>query len=223
MRDTSGTVRRTPGRPKGGSTSREQILKAAVEVFAERGYERATLRAITKRAGVDVALVSHFFGGKQGLFDEAVTQHAERMLSNLMKIDPESAGARDLLDTYFSMWESPETALMVRALFRAALESEDSRERLQQMVTNRLIVGLAQLAARRGAADASADAVAGASIDVAADGAITVQSQLLAAHLLGVGISRYIMKVSPLADLSRDELVEQLISAVEAYSSGCPG
>lgn len=46
---------------------------------------------------------------------------------------------------------------------------------------------------------------------------VSVRTQLLGAHLLGIGISRYIMQISPLADLSREELLAQLVPIVEAY------
>lgn len=44
-----------------------------------------------------------------------------------------------------------------------------------------------------------------------------MRTQLLGAHLLGIGISRYIMQISPLADLSREELLAQLVPVIEAY------
>src|SRR5919108_3063906 len=65
---------RTPrtGRRRGNSSSREDILKAARKLFAKRGYQGATMRAIAKEAGVDASLIVHFFGNKLNLFSEAV-------------------------------------------------------------------------------------------------------------------------------------------------------
>ena len=63
--------RRGPGRPRkerGGASTRSAILRAAADEFAERGYEAASLRAIARRAGVDSALVHHYFDGKADLF-----------------------------------------------------------------------------------------------------------------------------------------------------------
>src|ERR1700759_1320075 len=65
--ERTGTGRRRGRRP-GGANTRAQLLDAARAEFAERGYEGATVRAIADRAGVDPAMVNHFFGGKDGLF-----------------------------------------------------------------------------------------------------------------------------------------------------------
>src|SRR4051812_50016669 len=60
------------GRRAGESTSREAILDAARRLFAEQGYEGASLRAIGAEAGVDAALVVHFFGTKANLLTASV-------------------------------------------------------------------------------------------------------------------------------------------------------
>ena len=60
------------GRRPGETGTREAILVASRRLFAERGYEGATLRAIAAEAGVDAALVVHFFGSKAGLLVEAI-------------------------------------------------------------------------------------------------------------------------------------------------------
>ena len=202
------------GRRKGGTSTREAILRAAVEVFAEHGYEGSTLRAITSKAGVDVALVSHFFGGKQGLFDEAVLRHGEANLRMVLDAEPGDDPARQLIELYFSMWENPDTALSVRALFRAAMESEDHRTRLQALMNDNLATGLRALAQRRGDS-------ASQSLEEQPEEA-TLRTQLLAAHLLGVGFSRYIMQLSPIADVPKEELVDRLAPILEAYLPGEP-
>ncbi len=68
------TEQRAPrrrGRPRGGTDSRERIVSAAVDEFGAQGYDGATVRSIAARAGVDSALVHHYFGTKADLFAEA--------------------------------------------------------------------------------------------------------------------------------------------------------
>ena len=65
--------KRPRGRPRGGeSGAREQIIDAAVEEFGELGYDGATMRGIAARAGVDAALLHHYFGSKADLFTVTV-------------------------------------------------------------------------------------------------------------------------------------------------------
>src|SRR5256886_17585982 len=56
------------GRRPGNQDTREAIVEAARKAFAERGYDRASIRAIATSAGVDPALVHHYFGTKDELF-----------------------------------------------------------------------------------------------------------------------------------------------------------
>ncbi|HEX2418275.1 MAG TPA: helix-turn-helix domain-containing protein, partial [Micromonosporaceae bacterium] len=59
---------RRPGKPD----TRQMILAAARDVFAEWGYDRASIRGIAAQAGVDPALVHHYFGNKDSLFQAAI-------------------------------------------------------------------------------------------------------------------------------------------------------
>ncbi|MGW0767602.1 TetR family transcriptional regulator [Streptomyces sp. NPDC002676] len=59
-------------RPRDAARSRELLLTAAGALFAERGYERTTIRDIGERAGVDPALIARYFGGKSGLYIAAL-------------------------------------------------------------------------------------------------------------------------------------------------------
>ncbi|HJG45800.1 TetR/AcrR family transcriptional regulator [Corynebacterium variabile] len=186
---------RSAGRPAGPSTARQDILDAAVHLFAERGYDRTTLRAVTDTAGVDVALVKHYFGGKEGLFDEAVTRHADQSFALLDRLqDPTPPDARTVAGAYLRIWETEKTANVVKALFRSALESEERREKLQELVAERL--------AATGERNTPDD---------------TRRVQLLSAHLMGVGIVRYLLKFSPVTDLTHEEMVADLAPVIERY------
>lgn len=61
-----------PPRRRDAQATRGRILAAAMDRFARLGYESAGLRDIAADAGVDVALISRYFGGKEGLFTEAL-------------------------------------------------------------------------------------------------------------------------------------------------------
>lgn len=108
------------------STAKADILEAARELFAEVGYDRATIRAIAASAGVDVALVSYYYGNKKGLFRAVMS----------MPVDPEAVftaaldGPRDgmgerLLRAALGVWEHPETGAGFQAVLRAAIDADD--------------------------------------------------------------------------------------------------
>lgn len=73
-------IRRSgPGRPEGISNIRDDILDAAEALFAELGYAGATLRAVAERAQVTQALISYYFGGKYGLFEQVFLRHSRKI------------------------------------------------------------------------------------------------------------------------------------------------
>jgi AcrR family transcriptional regulator len=65
-------IERAPPRRRDAAATRTAILEAAQAQFAQLGYDRAALRDIAAEAGADVALIKRYFGGKEGLFTEAL-------------------------------------------------------------------------------------------------------------------------------------------------------
>ncbi|HEY3799536.1 MAG TPA: TetR family transcriptional regulator [Caulobacteraceae bacterium] len=63
---------RPPPRRRDAAATRAAILEAAKAQFAALGYDRAALRDIAAEAGADVSLIKRYFGGKEGLFTEAL-------------------------------------------------------------------------------------------------------------------------------------------------------
>lgn len=96
------TVKRSRGRPnkkRGGQVMREHILDAAEELFAEHGFDGVTIRQVTRKASVDVALAHYYFGTKKGLFDAvflrraAVVNEARLKAINDYQVNPGPDGA----------------------------------------------------------------------------------------------------------------------------------
>ena len=78
---------RGPGRPRGrdGSGAREELLRAATEVFLEKDYEQTTTREIASRAGVNPALIRYYFGSKQVLYETTLISLLYQMLDRVQK------------------------------------------------------------------------------------------------------------------------------------------
>jgi AcrR family transcriptional regulator len=93
----------TEPRRRDASATRQALQDAAVELFAERGYDRTTVRDIATRAGVNQALLFRYFGSKEALFEAATRGQGltasepgalvAEMLDNLL--DPSSPARRD--------------------------------------------------------------------------------------------------------------------------------
>src|SRR5918994_3904856 len=84
------------GRRPGASGTREAILDAARRAFAEQGYQHATIRGVAELAGVDPALVHHYFGTKQELFVAAVRLPVNpvEQLTTVLAAEPDQVGPR---------------------------------------------------------------------------------------------------------------------------------
>src|SRR5918999_3493174 len=113
---------RRPGRRPGESGTREAIAGAARRLFAERGYDRTTIRAIAAEAGVDPALVVHFFGSKEALFRAVIEWpfDPEVLLERLAAPGPESIGRR-LARGFLEFWDSADIGPRLQAVLRSAV------------------------------------------------------------------------------------------------------
>lgn len=196
--DDTGPASRTrrPGRRSGDSGTRDAILDAALELFAERGFDGASVRAIAARAGVDPGLIRHFFGDKESLFIATVgdrTLIPERMSSSYAG-DPHQAGRR-ITENYLRMWDEPATRPLLLAVVRSASTSQLAVAMMRDMLGARIseTTGLAPDDPR-------------------------MQSLALAAsHLLGVAFARHVVQLPALVALDRDALVDLIAPTVQRY------
>jgi len=183
------------GRRAGTADTRAAILRAARETFANESYEGASIRRIAGRAGVDPALVLHYFGTKEGLFDEAVDFpfDPDALMERVFSPGPGGVGRR-LAEAFLGMWESDEYGLQLRGIFRAAVSSEAAAAKLRQMVEARL---LPAVSARL------------------PDTRLAERAPLVLSQLLGVAVLRYVVRIGPMAEMPREELVEHLATTID--------
>lgn len=187
----------TPRGRRGGTTpSRTDILTAARTLFADTGYEGASVRAIAAQAQVDPALIRYFFGSKENLFlallDELKDQTSPVELN---KQGEEGQGAATLR-AYLDMWESEQTGPLIKGLVRSALASNKSSPTFKKALGQHLLAhSSGPLAAK----------LTGAS------------AELLSSHLLGLALGRYLLELPHLAKLSTHELIEITAPIVEGY------
>lgn len=185
------------GRRPGGEDTRGAILEAARAAFATAGYQAATIRAIAAEAGVDPALVHHYFGTKEDLFGMVMelplrpSQAAEMIMAEGI----ENAGS-NLARLFFSIWESPTTRDTLLAMLRGAFTTEQGADTLKDFFEAALL-------------ERVADQVDGP------DAKLRVS--LAASHLIGVAVLRYVIGFEELIGPTPEELAERVGGSIQAY------
>lgn len=166
-----------PGRARDAATTRDDLLAAARRRFAADGYDRTTIRAVAGDVGVDAALVIRYFGSKEGMFTRAAA--LDLGLPDLTGV---RAGdlSKVLVDRFFAVWEDDDTFL---ALLRAAATSEVAAETLRGVFA----------------------AQVGPALAAVTDDRSPERAALVAATVLGFVMGRYVLRLPPLVDMSRDQ------------------
>lgn len=202
------------GRRSGDSGTREAILAAARQQFGDRGYHGATIRAIAAAAGVDAALVHHFYGRKERLFAAAMRMPVvpgEVVAAALapQARAPGSSLGEHLLGTVLSAWEMPEIRATFLGLLRSAVTSDQATVMLREFATDSILGRLAE-AAR--AAQPGGAAAGGSDADF--------RAALAASQVLGLALVRYVLRFPPLDTASPEELVTAIGPTLERYLAG---
>jgi AcrR family transcriptional regulator len=188
------------GRRPGVSGTREAILDAARRAFAEQGYQRATVRDVAKLAGVDPALVHHYFGTKQDLFVAAVRLPVNPVdqLTAVLAAEPDQVGRR-LVETFLSIWDHAADQSPLLALIRSAVADEQAAALLREFITEEV---LGPIARRLGSPDAR------------------LRANLAGSQLIGLAMARYIIRVEPLASAPSAQVAAVVGPTVQRYLTG---
>ncbi|PQZ58289.1 MULTISPECIES: TetR family transcriptional regulator [unclassified Microbacterium] len=188
---------RRRGRPRGVSDSRARIIAAAVDDFGEKGYDGATIRSIAARAGVDSALVHHYFGTKADLFAEAVgiPLRPDIDVPGILAGPRGEIGER-LIRYVLEAFEQPEVRRRGVMLLRTAIGSRLTTPLLAGFLSRELLSRVAR------------------SLD--ADDA-DLRASLVASQIAGMLIARYVLRLPALAAASVDELVARVGPTLQRY------
>jgi AcrR family transcriptional regulator len=187
------------GRRPGAPGTRERIREAARETFAHAGFDGATIRAIAQRAGVDPALVHHYFGSKQELFVASMQLpfNPAAVLPPLLAGDRSSLGVR-LAALAIRLWEEPATRPVMFGIARSATSDARAASALRGLFESQLLPVIRELG-----------------IDEP-----DLRAALAWSQLVGFALARYILQVRPLTDASSSRLVAALGSQLQAALTG---
>jgi len=190
------------GRRKGSPDTRETILAAAREAFADRGFEGASIRGIATSAGVDPALVHHYFGTKDDLFLATVGVPVDpgQIIPAVLEGDREQIGAR-LVGMFLRVWGDPTTGPVLLAIVRSGLQHDWSARMLREFLTSQILRRVVT------------------KLDVPADEA-SIRAALAASQMLGLGLARYVLRIEPLASAEPEAIVAMVAPTVQRYLTG---
>lgn len=186
------------GRRPGPTSTPDAILVAARELFAQRGFQATTVRDVAASAGVNAALVHHYFGTKQGLFVAALNLPLDpaEVIEALLASGPRELFAERFVRFFVAAWRDPATGQPLRAVLRSAASTEQGAALVRNLAENVLLERAS-----------------------AALGVPKLRVAVAMSHLIGLVLAATIISIEPLASASEDELVELIAPAIQRYLS----
>lgn len=193
------TSRTSRGRRPGTPDTRAEVLAAARTSFAEKGFRGTTIRAVAASAGVDPALVHHYFGTKDDLFVAAleIPVDPREVLAPVVAAGPDGAGER-LLRTFLGVWDDPALQPGLLALARSMVADDSGglvREGFIPVVVGPVLAGLV--------------------VDRP-----EVRIPLVASQVLGLIVARYVIAVPQMAQMPAEDVVARIGPVIQHYLTG---
>ena len=188
------------GRRPGGPDTRGQILAAARESFADKGFGSTTIRGVAADAGVDPALVHHYFGSKDDLFLAALEIPVDPrvLVPTVFDEGVDGAGER-LVRLLLSVWDDPATRLPLIALLRSSLVQGTPETLLQQGILRMVLQPMR-------------DALPAEEADR--------RVQLVICQMVGLVVTRYLLALEPLASMPAEQVVAWVAPTLQRYLDG---
>jgi len=189
---------RRSGRRPGNQDTKQSILDAARAVFAERGFDKASIRAIAAEAKVDPALVHHYFGTKEKLFLACMNAPIDpaELIPKALDGPRDEAGER-LVRMALGVWDSPAGAAAL-GIFRSALSNDWTARLLREFVVTQIL--------RRAVAEIVLDPAEA-----------QMRAALMATQMAGLLTARYVLKVEPVASAPAETLVAAMGPNVQRF------
>ncbi|MEU8949362.1 TetR family transcriptional regulator [Streptomyces sp. NPDC048489] len=169
--------------------TRAVILEAARRRFATHGFERTTIRAIAADADIDPSMVMRYYGNKAQLFDAALDINLHLPDLSVVAADERAA---TLVRHFLRIWEQDEANDALVLLLRSAVTNEQAAARMRAIFAAQVAPALAGPGGPKQVARAG----------------------LASALLLGLALTRYILCIPAVADLSPEQVVATLAPAI---------
>jgi AcrR family transcriptional regulator len=167
--------------------------------FTERGFDGATVRTIAQRAGMDPAMVNHWFGGKDGLFVAALQLpvNPEDIIRRVLDGDPGQTAER-VLRTFLAVWDANAGGALT-ALVRSVASHEAAARMMREFVSR---------------------VVFGRIISAVAPDQPELRTALCGTQMTGLAMVRYVIRLEPLASAHPDTVVAAIAPNLQRYLTG---
>jgi AcrR family transcriptional regulator len=194
------------GRRPGNVDTRSEIVEAAKRVFAAKGYDGASLRAVAREAHVDPALVHHYFDGKANLFIAAMALPFDPRTVQTGQADPASIPTSSpgvmVVAGFLTMWDHAEGtgssfAACVAGMTASASVADAMREFVAERVWN------------------NSPANEGENEDQTRQ-----RNALVSSQLMGLAFTRYILRVPPVSTATPAEIARWAGPTLDRYMVG---
>lgn len=188
------------GRRPGEPATRQRIEAAARELFAERGFNATSVRAVAAAAGVDPSLVHHYFGSKQALFGAVMRLPLDHFESAgpFLEGDPDTIGER-FVRFGLRMWDEPSSRPALLGILRSALTDPAAAEMLRELFTSQGPVR---------------------AIERFAPSEPQLRAELVGSHLVGLAMARHVLRIEPLASADPETIVSIVGPTIQRYITG---
>lgn len=177
-------------------------MAAAREQFRERGYESATIRGIAAGAGVDPALVHHYFGSKEDLFAAAMqlAVRPREALEGVLNGGPDGLGER-LVRRFLELWAADGGGIgdTLVGLLRSASTHDDSARMVREFVSREALGRIAE------------------ALDLPQP---RLRAALAGSQLIGLALARFVIGIEPLASADAETLVACYAPTLQRYLTG---
>jgi AcrR family transcriptional regulator len=187
---------RRPGRPD----TRGEIVTAAAQCFATAGFDATSMRQVAANAGVDPALVRRFFGGKEELFTAVASALIDPGSAvTIVANGPADQAGERLLRYFLALLGDVQRPGPLLGLIRSAVTSEHAAQLMRTFLDRTIVAGIAEaLHADQG----------------------ELRAALVASQLVGIAVTRYAVRLSPLTAADDDQLVGWVAPILQHYLTG---
>ena len=191
---------RRVGRRPGAVDTRAVVLAAARSEFAAHGYEKASMRGIARAAGVDAALLHHYFGSKDRLFLAVLDFPVDprTVVEQIVAGERSQVGER-IARFVLTLWEDQGVRERLLALLRSAAGSAEVAAMFRGFLVGELVGRIA------------------AELDVPQP---ELRVELVVSQIVGLAMARYVIAAEPIASAPVEDLLPLLAPTIQRYLIG---